>query len=149
MLLVKGSGCTHSTRVFNDKLGVIKRALNKFYVRNKGLLPGERVGVKFALLHVRAIMVNKDIVERHHMAVEERTMQQQQQEVEGAARWHGKASDVAPSQEAEGVVASRDQKGDGVVAHLLEAEGTVTQYGRVVEGVFAQKGEAGGCCHSA
>eukprot|EP00581_Thalassiosira_minuscula_P012021 CAMPEP_0183729066 /NCGR_PEP_ID=MMETSP0737-20130205/29646_1 /TAXON_ID=385413 /ORGANISM="Thalassiosira miniscula, Strain CCMP1093" /LENGTH=724 /DNA_ID=CAMNT_0025961171 /DNA_START=95 /DNA_END=2269 /DNA_ORIENTATION=+ len=80
-----GSGFCHSKRVFFDKLYVIKKALNDFYLANEAAPLEKRVVMNYTVLQARAILEKEVLLEKHHMALMVSQTQPSQQHEEGEA----------------------------------------------------------------
>jgi len=133
-----GSGYKFSKRIFNDKLYVIKKALNEFYNENEKARVGERPNITYTMLQARAIMAKEVLLERHYVAVaveSEKMLREQQRE--GAAL--SQQSEVGVVAEQHGGEAAQPQEGEGAVAQQDDA--AVDAYQKEGEGLVGEKGK--------
>jgi len=140
-LAESGSGYCHAKRVFNDKLHVIKKALNDFYVENENAPVEERVSINYTTLQARAIMAKEMILERHHgMAVVSRTnLGALQAEVEGGQQAEGEGGEGA--QQAEVHAGEGEHQIDAGEGAQQVEDGEGAQQAEIHAGEAAQQAE--------
>ena len=66
-LATTSSGHANSKRISTDKLHLIKRALNEFYVENENASPDRKIAINYSVLQAKAIEARDSMLKRHRM----------------------------------------------------------------------------------
>jgi transposase-like protein len=68
-LATTSSGYSNSKRISTDRLHLIKRVLNQFYIENENAPPDRKIGINYNVLQAKAIEARDIMLKRHHDAV--------------------------------------------------------------------------------
>jgi transposase-like protein len=68
-LAMTSSGHANSKRISTDKLHLIKRALNEFYIENENSPPDRKIAINYNVLQAKAIEARDLMLKRHHNMV--------------------------------------------------------------------------------